>query len=284
MSVVAIAARLGLHRAGREWRGACPCCGYPAAFVLSGGTGGRPLGWCSSCQNRAGIAAALAGADGYQPRPAIDHQLEDKAAATARKTARAMGLWAGAEPVPGTPAEIYLRTRRVEHVASSAALRFRADCPHPSGGRLPALLARIDNLSGELVAIHRTYLRRDGSGKAQVEPQKASLGPMQGGAIRLDPSAPAIIVAEGIESAVAAGKLCRLPAWSAVSAGNMARAMVLPEVVRSIVISVDRDPAGERAAREAAWRWKREGRHVRLLKPNRAGADASDVLIEAANV
>ena len=38
-----LAARFGLHRAGREWRGACPCCGYPEAFILAE-RHGRALG------------------------------------------------------------------------------------------------------------------------------------------------------------------------------------------------------------------------------------------------
>jgi DNA primase len=53
---------------------------------------------------------------------------------------------------------------------------------------------------------------------------------------------------------------------------------VLPQGVRSVVIAVDRDDAGEGAAREAASRWRAEGRHVRLLVPDMPGADAADVL------
>jgi hypothetical protein len=53
---------------------------------------------------------------------------------------------------------------------------------------------------------------------------------------------------------------------------------VLPAIVRSVVIAVDRDPSGERAAREAGSRWTAEGRRVRFLMPNAAGQDACDVL------
>lgn len=284
MTAAETAARLGLHRAGREWRGTCPCCGYPTAFVLSIGHGGRLIGWCSSCQDRDGIAAILRGADPGFHRAAPTAPLIDKAAQAAQKTARALALWNGAKAVRGTSAETYLEGRRIGHVASSAALRFRADVPHPSGrGRLPALLAAVTASDGTMVAIHRTYLRRDGSGKAEAEPAKASLGPVHGGAVRLDPAGPELVVGEGIETTAAAGKLTGLPAWSAVACGNMARSMVLPEIVRSVVIAMDRDPAGERAAREASWRWKREGRRVRLMVPNRDGADANDVLEERHN-
>ncbi len=48
--------------------------------------------------------------------------------------------------------------------------------------------------------------------------------------------------------------------------------------VRAVVIAVDRDAAGEKAARDAARRWRAEGRHVRLLVPDLPGQDAADVL------
>ncbi len=37
-----LADRLGLRRAGRDWRGTCPLCGYRDALILSAGrTGAR---------------------------------------------------------------------------------------------------------------------------------------------------------------------------------------------------------------------------------------------------
>jgi hypothetical protein len=51
--------------------------------------------------------------------------------------------------------------------------------------RLPALVAAVRDVDGKFVGIHRTFLRRDGSAKADIEPAKASLGPVRGGAVRL---------------------------------------------------------------------------------------------------
>lgn len=62
-----LAGRLGLHRAGREWRGACPCCSYPDAFVLAEKQG-RVLGWCASCQDREGVAGILRAAGALPER------------------------------------------------------------------------------------------------------------------------------------------------------------------------------------------------------------------------
>jgi putative DNA primase/helicase len=54
------------------------------------------------------------------------------------------------------------------------------------------------------VAIHRTFLARDGSGKAPVDPQKMMIGPCAGGAVRLAPAAGTLMVGEGIETSLSA--------------------------------------------------------------------------------
>ena len=164
-------------------------------------------------------------------------------------------------------------------MARSPALRFRIDCPHPEAGKLPALMALICSPEGRPAGVHRTFLRPDGSAKAGVEPTKASLGAVWGGAIRLDPASPQLAIGEGIETAASAGKLAGMPAWAAVSAGNMAKAIVLPPEVRSVLIAVDREPTGEDAAREAAARLRAEGRTVRFLMPETPGTDANDTLM-----
>jgi putative DNA primase/helicase len=180
--------------------------------------------------------------------------------------------------IAGTMAEWYLAARDVGHLAACSDLRFRADCPHPSGGRLPAMLALIRQPDGNSCGIHRTYLRPDGSAKAAVEPNRASRGQVMGASIRLAEAAHALVVGEGIETAAAAGVLTKRPAWAAVAAGNLGAALMLPPIVTDVIVVVDRDPAGERAARLAAARWRAEGRRVRFLVPDCPGQDAADVL------
>jgi phage/plasmid primase-like uncharacterized protein len=129
-------------------------------------------------------------------------------------------------------------------------------------------------------AIHRTFLARDGTGKAPVKPQRMTLGPYTGGAIGLDAAGAELVVSEGIETVASLGRLLSLPAWAAMSAGNLGSALVLPPEVRRVAIAVDNDPAGRRAAEQAARRWCREGRQVRFVVPKRDGADFNDVLRE----
>ena len=282
LAIEAVAKNLGLHRAGREWRGTCPACGYATSFTLSRGKGGRSLGWCASCQDNGAIAAALraAGAekatDWHNDRGADDAPA--RAALSALKRDRAIRLWNASEQVAGTIAESYLASRGVAALAVSSALRFRGDCWHPAGGNFPAMVAAVTGPDGTTLAVHRTYLASDGSGKAAIDPPKASLGPLWGGAIRLSPVAAEIVIGEGIESAASAGIFLGLPAWSALSAGNLAAGLQLPPEVRSIVIAADADLPGRTAATNAAARWEAEGRTVRIALPDHPGSDFNDLL------
>ena len=145
-------------------------------------------------------------------------------------------------------------------------------------------MALVQDLAGQSIAVHRTFLARDGS-KARIEPDRASLGPVWGAAIRLLPIAAdlPLVVGEGIESAASAGRLLGLPAWAAISAGNLEKALVLPPEVRRLVIAADPDKAGEQAARAAALRWSAEGRQVEIARPRRGSGDFNDVIRETTN-
>ncbi len=279
-----LAGRLGLTKRPRSWRGRCPACDYAGeTFSVRERRGGLASLYCANGCDRDALddAANRVMGGGWQPPERAD--ANDEAVIRAAKQARALALWNGSEPAPGTPADTYLTERGLPGRATSTALRFRSDVPHPEGGRLPALIGLVRDAAGAPIAVHRTYLRRDGS-KADVTPAKASLGPVGGGAIRLDPIAPELVIGEGIESSASAGRLLGLPAWAALSAGNLARGLVLPPEARAVVIAADPDEAGQDAARAAWHRWTAEGKRVRIATPNGSG-DFSDMVRarEAAN-
>jgi putative DNA primase/helicase len=144
------------------------------------------------------------------------------------------------------------------------------------------MIASVQDAAGAVVAVHRTYLERDGR-KANLAPPKASLGPVWTAAIRLDPAAPEMVVGEGIETAASAGLMLGLPAWAALSAGNLAAALVLPAGVRTVTIATDHDRNGRKAANDAATRWRAEGRTVHFAIPDREGMDFNDLLREQTN-
>ena len=127
------------------------------------------------------------------------------------------------------------------------------------------------------LAIHRTFLARDGSGKAPVDPAKMMFGPCRGGAVRLGEPDDVLMVGEGIETCLAAMQATGQPAWAALSTSGL-RTLDLPDTVRELIVLADGDDSGEAAARDAAMRWKREGRRVRIARPPR-GHDFNDVLL-----
>jgi hypothetical protein len=269
-SAAAIAARLGLRRIGREWRGMCPACGYKAGLTLTE-KAGRPLWWCASCRDQHAVTAAILG----DAAPAAPRD----AAPPPDKTAAALRLWDAAMPAEGSPVVPYLAGRGLA-LPEGAPLRFLPLAKHPGGRRLPCMVALLHDAAGRPVAVHRTFLHvgADSVTKATIEPVRMTLGAVRGAAVRLWPAAPRLVVAEGIETTIAAAMLLRLPGWAAVSAGNLGEALALPPAVREVLIAADADAPGREAARQAARRWKAEGRAVRVAMPDREGADFADIL------
>ena len=280
-NAIDIASRLNLKRNLRSWRGDCPACSYVGAFSVKAGRDDRPMMFCANGCSRQQLGDELARrlGDGWRPDPKPESTPEQDAAAHAQKSVKAMAIFHGSTSVTASdPAGRYLASRHLPHLIGSPALRFRGDCYHPEGSRYPALVALVQDSAGQPVACHRTYLTQDGR-KAAAEPAKASKGPVWGGAIRLYRPGPELVVGEGIESSASAGRLMRLPAWAAISAGNLARGLILPPEVQGVVIAADRDTVGEAAAHEAAGRWRAEGRRVRIAWPDGAGQDFADVLV-----
>ncbi len=274
-----LVSRMKVKRYPRSWRGDCPCCNYRGAFSIREDKAGQALLWCTNGCDRDAINDAVTRIMGGSWTPPDRPDAKDAAAARARKQAAALRLWSGSAPALSTIADHYLTSRGLPGLTASPTLRFRGDCRHPEGGRLPALIALVTDAAGKPIAVHRTYLRPDGSAKADVEPPKASLGPIWGGAVRLDPIAPELVIGEGVETSASAGRLIGLPAWAAVSAGNLAKGLILPREVRRVVIASDPDTEGRKAARAAWFRWRGEGREVRIALPERDGCDFNDLLI-----
>jgi hypothetical protein len=144
------------------------------------------------------------------------------------------------------------------------------------------MVALVTNgVDGTAVAIHRTFITRDGCGKAPVDPQKMMLGPCRGGVVRLAEPAEVLMIGEGIETCLAAMQTTGHPAWAALSTSGL-RSLELPRDVHDVIVLADGDEAGEAAARDCALRWKRKGRRARIARPPQ-GLDFNDVLLGRAS-
>lgn len=196
----------------------------------------------------------------------------------AERSAAALAIWHASAAAPGTLAENYLRSRGL-YLPPPTTLRFHAGLRHPSGGVWPAMVGLVTHgTDGTPVAIHRTFLAIGGNGKAPVDPQKMMLGPCRGGAVRLAARGEVLMVGEGIETCLAAMQATGNATWAALSTSGLQN-LDLPEDVREVIVLADGDDPGEAAARDCAWRWKREGRRVRIARPPQ-GLDFNDMLVD----
>lgn len=286
---MADARTLTLDLGGKWYRsyGAAPCpiCqperrNVQNALSLKDGHGGRLLLHCkkSACDFVEILAAAgVCLADYTPPDPSILVRREaERRAEIAKRARQARTLWNEAEPIRGTLAGNYLRSRGITCDLPDK-LRYQMACWHPSAKRMPALVALVDG--GEGFAVHRTYLAPDGTGKADVDPAKAMLGAVTGGAVRLTGGPGPLVVAEGIETALSlASGLLSGPAtvWAALSTSGLI-GLALPREPGRLTIASDGDAPGRVAAHKLAERANALGWKVSLL-PAPDGCDWNDVL------
>jgi hypothetical protein len=189
----------------------------------------------------------------------------DQLAAFEKRQA-ALKIWNETVPARDSLVERYLASRAIT-IPPPDALRFHPDLYHrPSRSRWPAMVAARTDAAGGIVAIHRTYLRHDGCGKAPVELQRMELGSKAGTAIRLAPVADELMIGEGIETTLSVMQETDRPGWAAGSANDL-RCVTLPPSVRSVIILADEDAVGRKAANDAARRFKIDGRKVRIAYP-----------------
>ena len=192
----------------------------------------------------------------------------------------------------GDPVDTYLHQRRLDLGVVTdvpVVLRHHPRLPylHDTGEWTyhPAMLAAIHDACGRFVSIHRTYLSPNGL-KANVPTVKklmppATPGATRGGAIRLYEATEILAVTEGIETALAVHLSTGLPVWAAISTSGM-KALVVPEVVLTVIICADHDQngAGLDAARTLARRMLAEQRRVKILMPDNPGTDWADTLAQ----
>ena len=286
MTADAIARALGGRKVGDGWL--VFCVGHedhhPSLLVKDGG-GGRLLAFCyAGCAQGRVINALrarglwpdttrLSQANSHPERFVVNGQPERD---VQNRAEAALRIWQSTTAATGTVVDMYLCSRGIE-IPIPRALRFHPALRHPSGRRWPAMVARVSRGTDDTIAIHRTFLNTDGEGKASVQPQKMMLGSCRGAAVCLAAPGRLLMVGEGIETCLAVMQATGHPAWAALSTSGL-RALQLPHSVRDVIVLADGDEPGVAAAEEAAQRWSREDRRVRIAHPQ-PGCDFNDMLL-----
>lgn len=252
--------------------GPCPLCGGKDRYRFTDRDGD---GWyfCNNCGAGDGLKLleklngwsfprvvdeVIAVCGGIQPkaqRPKTDH-------AKARAA-----LWSASAPIQdGDASHVYLKGRIPIpfHIPLKGAIRT---APPNSKNKFHCMVGVVCDDMGKPATLHRTWVLD--KQKAPIdEPKMLMPGPFPAGsAIRLYEHNGTLGVAEGIETAIAATALHKVPTWALISAENM-RKFRPPSEVKELVIFGDSDASftGQSVAYDLARRTvadaQRDGRQI----------------------
>lgn len=296
---------------------------------FSAGVDGDPLDlvmharFAGSKKDAVQWAISWMGLDNQDPKRVQQYRLEAKAARESRhaeaeserkkRIGSARARWHQGTAIAGTLVERYLRGRGIDLRAlgkAPGAIRFHAGLQYGWAESdadkliLPGMVTMITALSGEHIATHRTFLKPDGSGKADasdgIPPDakgnpgdaKKVMGPYAGGHIPIwkgEQSCPLrdikagtdVYVSEGIEdglTAAVADPTLRIIAM--VALGNLIN-LQLPAQMGSLIILKQNDPPGSEAAKamaRAVTHHRAEGRRVLFVEAPQGVKDLNDLV------
>jgi putative DNA primase/helicase len=177
----------------------------------------------------------------------------------------------------------YLKSRGITGDIPATIKQYSNLYHKPSGLYYPAMVAAVSVWPDKTItALHRTYIKNDSSGKADISPNKMMLGKTKGGAVRLAAPGKKLAIAEGVETALSIQISTGLPTWAALSTSGLLNVKVPPlDITHEILIAADGDSAGITAANKLATRLLEGGYKVSIATPS-TGMDFNDVLRGAA--
>lgn len=231
---------------------------------------------------------------------------------------RALSIWRAAHGAYTGSVRQYLEARGIsfDHLPGNvipSTIRFNSETDDdykPGQGwiRSPAMVCAVQagDPRGKLLGVHRTFLEGVGSDTVtkRAESAKKQLGPCSGGSIRLnsDTSTGVLVIAEGIETALACLTATGAATLSAMDAGKLQRVELpsswisagRPSSAAVVIIAgdTDRSQTGQQAAEIAANRLRKLHPHLEVVvklpspecAPNLVTRDESGKLTPSENV
>lgn len=216
---------------------------------------------------------------------------------------RAHALWLdGTKDIRGTAVQAYLEHRGIDLGALPrlpGAIRALASHRHrESETTWPCMVAVMSSPGLPFTAVHRTWLARDGRGKAPVTPNKKIWPSFNGAAIHLargETGLPAedavkrgmvdrILLCEGIEDGLSVAMCApELRVWAVGTLGNLQHVKV-PDCCHEIIVAADNDwgkPQAEALLKRGLEALAAQRRPVRVARAA-VGKDFNDQLRGAA--
>jgi putative DNA primase/helicase len=254
------------HSASDRSLSVTPSAAAPAGFLVhSFSPGDDPIACKDYVRARLGLSP-------FRPwqGPKAAPQRKPSHACEARQAsdnaARALNIWRQAIGSRGTLIEQYLKSRALElpDEAANEAVRFLPDC-HFGSERFPAMVCLVRNIvTNEPQGIPRTALAPDGHAiKRDGKTFRLTLGPIAGGAIKVDPDedvTQGLCIGEGVETCLAGRQMGYRPVWAVLSAWGITGFPVLPGI-DGLTIFGERDDRAqsEKAIHLCAGRWLEAG-------------------------
>jgi Toprim domain/CHC2 zinc finger len=286
-------AHRGINLKGHvERTGPCPICGGRDRFSINT----KKQVWnCRGCRTGGDVIKLVEHLDGVEFKQAIEKLAgaQETGAAgpsearmapspsRADNGALAASIWQDSIDPRETIVERYLASRGLELPQGDCSrfIRFHASCPFGTE-RHPALVALIRNIETDASqGIQRTALDPDGTAiKRDGKTLRMMLGPMAGGAIKIDPDEhveQGLCIGEGLETCLAGCQLGLRPVWAMGSVSGISSFPVLSGR-DGLTLLAERDDASARAIEACAKRWLAAGREIIVIDPT--FGDANDAL------
>jgi hypothetical protein len=268
-----VAARYGIYFSGRRYERPCPVCGDPRHFWADSLKG---IWGCHKCpvkgDNNIGLVLhvegvgfreacdIITGEKSKQPPAAKPASKEANKEKEARQHGKAKWLWDHRQPIKGTAGEKYYREARGITCPLPATLGF---LPPTKPGHHPAVIAAYampnevepgvlaaPQLTLESAAVHLTFLKPDGSGKADIDPNKITLGSPGDLPIALAPANDlgGMAFTEGNEDGLS---VTGLGVWAAGSAGRLPVIAKRVSIYHVECVTIFAHP--DKAGQDGAW-------------------------------
>lgn len=273
-----------VRKLGGMWHGKfamCRCPAHPdstASLSVRVGNHAVLFHCFAGCDSEKIMAALRSGKISAPPNHDPGQRQESKG--DHRKVA--LAVWRHAEPLAGSLAERYLRSRAIDPAGITA--RYDPRCQFGVGATkafAPALIVPIEEDAG-VVAIHRTFLSPDGRGKADMPEPKWMLGQPGTGAVRWGgiPADGVLRLAEGVEEAASVMNLLGpgIFVWPALGIERY-QGIAIPESIHTVVIYSQHGREATRAITRATPHLTGNGRQLVVKPPPHAG-DWNDLLRE----
>lgn len=177
-------------------------------------------------------------------------------------------MWNYCKDIKGTIGENYLHSRGIYMQDHDIEPNMKFNAKVFNGELniyIPAILFKVsDKPDGELRAIHRIWIARDGSRKARLQENKKAIGSVQGCGIWLGTPCDILYICEGPEEALSVRVgFERKFVVSTVYSTNY-HGLKIPECVKTVFLVPDKDEAGMSACVKAEIEYKKQGKTIKI--------------------